>query len=168
MKKLNNKGFMMIEILVVSTFIISVFIYLFVQFRSINHSYQISFKYNTANGLYAVNNIKNFLNYIDIINIENGVEDFYYVDISECPENFIQSTVIEYCEILFEKLNIEKVYITKQDLTDLKLHIKRSQFTPLDEDTKDFIDYIKYDYKVNGYRIVAKFNDGTFGTLKLR
>ena len=50
----------MIEILVVSTFIISVFIYLFVQFRSINHSYQISFKYNTANGLYAVNNIKIF------------------------------------------------------------------------------------------------------------
>ena len=44
MKK-RNKGFILLETLVVSTFIITLLIYLYVQFSNLKKSYDISFRY---------------------------------------------------------------------------------------------------------------------------
>lgn len=165
MKKINNRGFMTVEVLIVSTFIISVFVFLFVQFRSINQNYHVSFKYNTVNGLYAANNIRKYLNSINIDDMKEEIDDSFYVDITECPIQYI--TRLTYCETLFEKLDVDTVYITNQDLTDLKSSLRNSLKYVFKEDMKDFINYIKYDSQKIGYRIIVKFNDETFASIKL-
>ena len=71
MKK-RNKGFMLIETLVVSTFIISTLIYLYVQFTNLKKSYDISFRYDTIPGLYSAKEIDKF------INNNYGYADFFY------------------------------------------------------------------------------------------
>ena len=61
MKK-RNKGFILLETLVVSTFIITVLIYLYIQFTNLKKSYDISFRYDTISGLYGAKEIDKFIN----------------------------------------------------------------------------------------------------------
>lgn len=165
MKKINNQGFMMIEVLIVSTFVISVFIFFFIQFKTISDNYQVSFKYNTVNGLYAANNVKKYLMSIDRTDIETTLDESFYVDISNCPSQYI--THVTYCQTLFEKLDIKKLYVTKQDLNSLISSIRSSSYSIFNENMKDFIEYIRFDNQVIGYRIIVEFNDQTFASIKL-
>src|SRR5574344_208529 len=59
--KLGNKGFMLLETLIVSTIILSTLIFLYIQFTNIKKGYDISFKYNTVSGLYMAKEISDFL-----------------------------------------------------------------------------------------------------------
>ena len=47
MKK-NNQGFMLVEFLVVSIFVLGTLIFLTIEFNNINKSYNRSFKYDTS------------------------------------------------------------------------------------------------------------------------
>ena len=49
MKKLNKKGFMLTETLIVATMLITILLVMYVQFKTVIRSYQQSFKYNTIN-----------------------------------------------------------------------------------------------------------------------
>ena len=60
MKK-NNRGFMLVEILIVVTVIVTSMIFLFVQISNMNNSYDEVFKYDTITSIYAMENIKKFL-----------------------------------------------------------------------------------------------------------
>ena len=71
MIKNNNKGFVITEVLILSTVILGVLTLMYVQFKSVNRSYQYSFKYDTVEGLYLANNI---VNYINDGNYDNLVE----------------------------------------------------------------------------------------------
>ena len=79
MKKINNKGFMLVEVLVVSVFISSILIVMFVQFKKINNSYNVSFNYNTVDSLYLLNNVKKRL----ITNSTNISYNYYKDQISD-------------------------------------------------------------------------------------
>ena len=54
MKK-NEKGFVLLETLIVTTFVVSTLIFLYTQFSNIKTSYDASFRYNTVEGLYDAN-----------------------------------------------------------------------------------------------------------------
>ncbi|MEG2311383.1 MAG: type II secretion system protein, partial [Bacilli bacterium] len=98
MKKNNNRGFMLIETLICSTFIVGILIVLYTQFERINKSYEDSFKYNTVNNLYLVNNFKMYL-------LQNGGESLlnnlnstnYFIDITACPSPLQE---VNYCNNL--------------------------------------------------------------------
>ena len=60
MKK-NTKGFMLVEFLVVSIFVLGTLIFLTVQFNNINKSYNRSFKYDTVSNLYSAKNIRKMI-----------------------------------------------------------------------------------------------------------
>ena len=47
MNKINNKGFVLAETLIVTSFVAGVLLYLFIQFSNLNKNYNNSFKYNT-------------------------------------------------------------------------------------------------------------------------
>jgi len=69
----NNKGFAITEVLILSTVIIGVLIFMYSQFKNINRSYQISFKYDTVEGMYLANNI---INYISDDNYDKRIHRF--------------------------------------------------------------------------------------------
>jgi hypothetical protein len=163
MKKNNNRGFMLVETLVVSTFIFSTLIFLYVQFRTVNNSYSATFNYNTANGLYAVNNVKEYLLDVGYRDLALKIGEEKYIDITSCPIQYISE--LSYCRALFEKLNIKTVIFTNQDLSELKGYLLQAR--PFDEDLNKFINFIKYDDADNEYRLIIAFKDDTFATLKI-
>ena len=54
MKKKNNKGFMLVETLIVATFLVTTLLFIYVQFNNITRTYDTSFRYNTVNGLILI------------------------------------------------------------------------------------------------------------------
>ena len=65
MKKIDNRGFMLTETLIVATFLVTTLLFLYIQFNNVTKTYDTSFKYNTVNGLYAVNNIINYIKSVE-------------------------------------------------------------------------------------------------------
>ena len=62
MKKLNSSGFMLAETLIVTTFVAGILIFLFIQFTNLGKAYDDSYIYNTTEGLYALEDIKKYIN----------------------------------------------------------------------------------------------------------
>lgn len=159
MKKNDNKGFMLTEILVTSTLVCTVLIFLYSQFYSIKRGYDVSFKYNTVNGLYAASNVKDFL-------IDNGTDTMKqklgtrpYIDLNkELSE--IKSSV--YWNSLISSLDIRTILFVKADLTELISNLNDSD---VDEETKRFIRHIDFDKNSTDYRLIIAYNDDTFSSI---
>ncbi|MBR6690703.1 MAG: hypothetical protein IKL65_05170 [Bacilli bacterium] len=109
MKKKNNKGFMLAETLVVTAFVAGVLIFLFIQFSNLSNAYDDSYIYNTSEGLYALEDIKDYINSDTAAKtyVEKSLDSVDYIDISDCS---IFSDK-KYCENLFEIENIENIII---------------------------------------------------------
>jgi len=61
MKKNQKNGFMLIETLLVSTFVLGVLTYLFAQFSALKRNYDDNFKYNTVPALYGIKNMNQYI-----------------------------------------------------------------------------------------------------------
>ena len=81
MKK-NNRGFMLVEILLVVTVIVTSMIFLYVQITNMDDTYDSVFHYNTVTGIYAMENIKNFLIDDGVEKIKDGLKENSFVDLS--------------------------------------------------------------------------------------
>ena len=157
MKK-NNQGFMLIEALVMSTLIIGVLVYMFIQFQNISRSYDKSFSYNTVTGLYITNEIKNYLSSNNKINdLMNNVKaaEKKYIEIKDLDD----ATWNE----LLEKGNIKTVLFTDESLSKLKGQYNSS----FSEKLNDYINYVKVGEQVDKYRVIIEFNDDTFASLRI-
>lgn len=156
MKKNNNKGFILAETLIVTAFVAGVLIFLYIQFTNLNQSYEQSYVYNTVEGLYALEDVKTyietdttFVNYID-----SNINSLKYIDITDCTL-FTDET---YCLKLFELENIKNIFITHNLVPDV-------DFTDYDLKFQTFIKKINKE-GIQTYRIVAEFNDSTYATVR--
>ena len=116
MKKMNNRGFMLSETLIVATFLVTTLLFLYVQFNKVTKTYDTSFKYNTVNGLYSTNNIINYikndgLNNLKVELSQDGIE---FVDIASCHTDYFKEK--DYCSVLIESLNIKTAIFTNENL----------------------------------------------------
>ena len=157
----NNKGFAITEVLVVSTVIIGVLVFIYAEFKNINRSYQNVFKSDTPEGLYLANNIMSYINEdtYDVLVNKLETENLKYIDITSCDPLIFSTS--SYCELLVEKSNIKKIIFTKEDTSDLK-----ENMDSLDEGLKNYIKTIKPLGSKNDYRIIVEYNDETYATLR--
>lgn len=168
MKKNDNKGFLLTELLVTATLVSTVLIFLYTQFYTIKRSYDTSFKYNTVNGLYALDNVRDFLVENDIYILTQGLNTTSYIDLIE---NNLQPTNQTYFNTLIDGLNIKYLIFTKQNIEDLINQINSETALTSEnyeyEDLKKFIKRIDFDSQDtnDNYRIIAEFNDGTFASI---
>lgn len=58
---MKKNGFMLAEVLIVSTLLIGVMVFMYSQIRTLTINYNKSFKYNTVEGLYGARIIRDFL-----------------------------------------------------------------------------------------------------------
>lgn len=153
MKKNNEKGFMLIETLLVSIFVASTLIYLYIQFSNLNKNYNNSFTYNTVEGMYALEDVKEYLN-LNIESVRNEIFDnTYSADIcSILPDS-------EYCTNLLEKENITTLIVAYNDLSNSNFD------TDFNQGLLDFMEKIQPTGDEE-FRIVAEFNNKTFATLR--
>jgi len=169
MKRINNKGFMLAETLVVSTVLMIIFTYVYIQFFDVLGKYSIFSDYDNVDKLYTVRDIKEFVKSDNISGLVTQLNANLaqptpqpYVDVTDCSV-FTESN---YCLDLFEKLDIEKIVFTTYDLTD-----SFNGFSGVTHDLdRRFQTYVNTltanlseDY-VDEYRLIIKFEDGTYST----
>ena len=157
----SNRGFAITEVLVFSTVIIGVLVFMFAQFKNISRGFQYSFKYDTPEGMYLANNVINYINdssYDKLVTLLNTKVEGY-VDITEC--NIDNSNLISYCSALFQKSGIEKIYFANENLSGVRQNI--NQF---DSDFKNYINQIKVTNVDDDYRIIIKYTNGSFASMR--
>ena len=168
MKKLDSKGFILTELLVTATHVSTVLIFLYTHYYTIKRSYDTSFKYNTVNGLYALSNVRSFLEENDIYILTQGLNTTSYIDLKN---NNLQTANTTYFNELMTGLNIKYLIFTNQNIDNLINQINNGTALNSDtneyEDLKKFIKRIDFDNKdtSNNYRIIAEFNDNTFASI---
>ena len=157
----NNKGYALTEILILSTVIIGVLTFMYIQFKNINRGYQNSFNYDTVEGLYLANNILNYINsdgYDTLVESLNNSPQGY-IDITNCDVNLFE--VGAFCEELFNKSKVKQVLFTEENLYKIK-----SNMLNIDNDMKNYIKQIKTTNDTKDYRIIVKYDNNTFASLR--
>lgn len=91
MKK-NEKGFMLVETLVVTTLVSTVLIFLYLQFTNIVNNFNRNLKYNSVNNMYASHDIKEL-----ILKDQNGT---FYTNLIQLLTTNINNHTTNYLEIL--------------------------------------------------------------------
>lgn len=168
MKKSNNKGFMLLETLIVSTVILSTLIFLYVQFVNIKKNYEISFRYNTIPGLYMTKGVGEFLTengYTSLkTNLSNNVNG--YLDISSCS---LVSGSTELCNKLYTSIKATKVLFVNDDLNILKTYLSTTTYEKaiFNEEFKRYILNLTTKSIGGRYRIIIQFSDNTFASMML-
>ena len=169
MKKNNNKGFMLVELLIVSVFVATVLTVLFVQFKKINNNYKISFKYDTVESMYLINNIKNrFVTATD----SNGYnlntykefiknENLKYEDILN-PTNILYNSNDNYFINLLNESNIKNLYIAKKDAKEVMIIDKK---IPIE--LRNYIKYMRFKTYNSDCFLIAEFKNGTFASINI-
>ena len=153
MKKRNNNGFVLLETLIVTVFISTVLIFLYVQFNTLNNNYEISNKYNQVDDIYLLNTFSNYIK--DDWNLYQKLENTKsYLNLSSC-EYFTHK---EFCKNLIEKEEIEMLLV-------LPNKFNKSVFADFDDDVIEFINKINPTGNEK-YRLIAKFKDGNFATIR--
>lgn len=176
MRRLNKKGFMLMETLVVSTFVAVVLIFLFVQIQNVSTNYEKSFSYNPVQSLYKAENIRNYLYSRDRVSMENEVDSTTkgYIDITSCNYNFYSligedtSANEEYCKELYKTLDVKKVILSIQDLSIVKNKVYDNMaIDDISQKFVDFINYVKYTNNQEQLRLLVEFNDETYASIIL-
>lgn len=122
MKK-NNKGFVLVETLVVTVFVMAIFSVIYINFYPLAGEYERREFYDDVDSIYGAYWMKRF--------IQGAAYDFYraggpadtiasnkYVSFS-CNDLGV-ATEVTYCTNLWSRLHIKQVIITDYDLTEFK------------------------------------------------
>lgn len=165
MKK-KNKGFMLIETLVVSTFILGTLVFLYIQFINVKKSYEKSFRYNTVPNLYMTKNISEMLTLDDYNSLDtklsnNATKGYALVSCTD-----ISSSI---CNTLISKSNIRYVLYTSDDLSILKNYISTSGTNDpiFDPEFKKYLLQLQGGNISGRNRLIVYFGDTTFASIVL-
>lgn len=162
MKK-NNQGFTLIETLLVSTFVIGILVYLFVQFSNIKKNYDISFERDTIPGLYYVQNIESYLENVDISRITTKLATNDYVEIESCD---FMITSASYCRKLMELANVKKTIVVTTDLKGFQERLQKTT-NPFSETMYQYILSLSPP-KIEVNRLIVEFTNGTVASLQFK
>lgn len=164
MKKIKKNGFMLIETLLVSTFVLGVLTYIFLHFSALNRSYEDSFKYNTVPALYGAKNINQLIvvsSAYDTLKNQVQANNLGYIQF-ECTIVSNTSTCIN----LFNDLNVEKVYFVNDLVFKDNVNTNNAIFSN-DNELYHFARKIGYSEDSKDYRLIVKYNDNTFATIAI-
>ncbi len=158
MKK-NNKGFTLVETLIVSAFVIGTLTYLFIQINNSITNYDIAFKYDAVNDIYNTNVIKNYIadnGYIDLKNkMNNG-----YLDITD----YVIGN-ISYYELIKKNTNSKRILFVNENMIEIKKNLNNTDFS---EELKRYIS--RYDNNTTlttGYIIIIEYNNDHIASLRI-
>ena len=157
MKKNACSGFMLVETLIVTTFVAGILIFLFIQLVNLNNNYDNSYKYNTVEDLYSLRNVKDYLlnDEAALTSIKNSVDEIGYVEITDCS----LFTETNYCLKLFELENIKSIFMTEN-------FVNEDLFHNYNDGLKKFISRIN-GKESNKYRLIAEFKNSRYATIRL-
>lgn len=191
MKK-RQKGFMLVETLVVSTLVSTVLIALYLQFNNIVRNYDREFRYNNVDNLYATQNIENFIlqdssgnfykNLKSILdqNINNNSSRFLEV-LTDCSNNSGNAYRTSNCHKFASLTNfyqVKQIIFTREKVdlleTDYQALLNKARGNKASQNFVTFIRSIKVDpepifdeayNQIYNYRIIIEFENNEYATL---
>lgn len=138
--KINNKGFMLVEIVVVTVVVVTIMTSLYIVFNRVYNAFEIKSTYSDINAIYALDLLRDYM-------IEKETTNsFIYNDLVKRvqSENYIEITCDidekfnTYCTEVFENYNINRVFITKNNAESLR-NLKNIS---INQTFKEYIDYL--------------------------
>ena len=140
--KINNKGFMLVEVIVVSVVVATIMTSLFIAFERVFNVYDKKSNYTDLDAVYALKMIEDYM--IDEIDSEGNVminkilvDNTYFTKIS-CDGN-------KYCDSVFNEYNVNSIYLVKnneESLIKLKDSVDGSGKYILNETFREYIEYL--------------------------
>lgn len=170
--KNSNKGFTLLETLIVTTFVVTTLIYLFIQLSNIKVNYDITFRYNTVPGVYNALNISDYVLSEGYENMANGLSIGNKLYYSITDNTYIDGGSSTYYSNLVSKINAKKIIFTDENVTKLNEYLASTTVTEsdkavFDEELTKFIKKIDFDGIAGVYRVIIEYNDNTFASVKL-
>lgn len=176
MLRINNKGFALVETLIVSVFVMTMFTVIYANFFPIMGEYERRQNYDDIDSLYKTFLVKRMAESVDFkaaADIKKAISSKKYAAYRvETEDNAINACTAlmnpnskDYCKELMIELGATKVVFSNYNLTDLKNIVKTNQ-TALAADygdnVNDFGDYVKtqpYFIHSNGfqYRVIVVY-----------
>ena len=131
MKLLNKKGFILVETLVVTLFVLTLFILVYQNLVPSLGEYEMMSSYDDVDSVYATNLFKkSLLRYGNMDYISNYLISNTYLDISNCNDQKIYKNS-NYCEKLKTALSIsddDYIFITDYNIKNFRNEVKTNEF----------------------------------------
>lgn len=131
MKLLNNKGFVFVETLIVTVFVVTIFMMVYQNIVPNIGEYEKMVSYDDIDSVYASNLMKQVvLRYTDLNYIDTELTTSTYVDISDCSNTLLYKDK-DYCEKIKNNLKItndDRVFITKYDISLFREEAMRNDY----------------------------------------
>lgn len=171
MKKSNRNGFMLIETLLVSTFVLGVLTYIFVQFSALKRSYDDSFRYDTVPSLYGAKNVHQYLSQANGSDKNGNIVSGYNALISYLADDgytelscaMMSDTT---CKKILTNLDAEIVYFVKDNIFKHHINTNTAIFVN-DEELYYFCKKINFVDDDTSYHLVVKFTNNTYATIAI-
>lgn len=162
--KLNNKGFMLAEVIISASVIIVTLVSLYAGFARVYKAYEIRSTYYDADSVYALKTISDYFidemvfnSYISSINNTNKYVEFKK---NESPSNKIDAFINK----MIENYNFN-FYLTRYNSDYLE------SIESISSDLKEYIDFLDSDKVIDNsnykYIFISETNDGRFSYLRI-
>lgn len=129
--KLNNKGFMLVEVIIVTVVVATIMTSLYVLFNRVYNNYELKETYTNVDAIYALKTIEDFL--IDEMKLnawlKGNTREIKCDDMSD----------VNYCNNIFSQYNINRVFFVK--LSDSSNEVP-SLPNDVNQTFKDYITYL--------------------------
>lgn len=164
-KKINSKGFMLAETLIVSIFVLSIFSMLYINLLPLIADYETEQKYNTVEATYNAHWARKII--LDGLDEENfsTVVNNGYLDVSDCLL-YNRNNMEDWCGNYKTVNEINKIYLTTYNLEKFKNEVENS--TTYRREFKEYINYLptysKNSAKVNNsnyFHVIIEYNKGS-------
>ena len=165
MKK-DNRGFLLAESLVVSTFVLTVLILLFIQFSNLTTNYKNSYNYNNVESIYDLSSVASYLqtnNYNLASNLTTSKP--YVIVFQDGSCNMDAGIVDSFCDNLINKMDAKTVIYTYSDINVIQNYVSSKEDSNINQKLRDFISRVETGVIQNKGRLFAEFNNGTFATI---
>ena len=162
---LNNKGFMLAEVIISASVIIVTLVSLYAGFARVYKAYEIRSTYYDADSVYALKTISDYFidemvfnSYISRINNTNKYVEFKK---NESPSNKIDAFINK----MIENYNFKHFYLTRYDMEYLK------SVKSISSNLEEYIDFLDSDKVIDNsnykYIFISETNDGRFSYLRI-
>ena len=150
MLKINSKGFVLVETLVVAVFVSAIFSVIYSNFYPIMGEYEKREAYDDIDSKYATFWFKRIIqsDSVNFTNIQNDITNNSYHEFN-CSNDIVDSdvTAIKVCNSLVTRFGVEKMYITDYKLGNRDVSSDKNNF-------KDIVEKKILMYLVRVYRIM--------------
>ena len=166
--KTNNRGFLLAESLVVSTFVLTVLILLYIQFSNLTTNYKNSYNYNNVESIYDLASVADYLKTNNYPLASQLTEDKPYVVVFKDNSCNIDAGIIDsFCDDLINKMDAKTIIYTSSDINTIQKYVSTKEDNTINEKLREFISKVETNTVLNKGRLFAEFNNGTFATIAM-